>query len=200
MDFLYVSQTDKTQPALEHLRTGIIVLIAAACIISACSSSNYTLPPPGEQTAEATGTTDADKKPGKQEPKQSQTRAFLDVRKQARQLYKLLEQQRFREAEAFFSQQTRNFLTMGKTDRTVASTLAEQTIQLPGGDNLEIGPPEQFFLGGDIETIRDSVDGQSDSETDERKVIYVKSAGDGYERVVFIREGGKWVLHKTSGD
>jgi len=61
--------------------------------------------------------------------------------------------------------------------------------------------PVKTLLADDITSLADSIEGVEEQETSRRKEIFAKQGqGEPPQRIVMIKEGGKWVLHRTTVD
>ena len=60
--------------------------------------------------------------------------------------------------------------------------------------------PAQTLLAGDVSELEDALEGVSETETPRRKVLYAVQPEGEPRKIVLIKEGGQWVLHRTSLD
>jgi hypothetical protein len=57
--------------------------------------------------------------------------------------------------------------------------------------------PAAFLLARDLSKMQDSADGVEENETPRRKEIFAMEEA-GPRRIILIKEGDRWVLHRTS--
>ncbi|MFP4601004.1 MAG: hypothetical protein ACLFVJ_22340 [Persicimonas sp.] len=153
----------------------------------ACRSTPYQLPDPPPETEQQ----------DTQQDSESQRNPDMEAREALLELSELLAEERFEEAEDRLSQQTRDFLAHGNDRGDASDALSAGQMTLPDGRNYRFEPAE-LLVAGDIARIEDSRDGADDHETSRRRVLYVIDSDGQAHRVVMIREGDQWVLHKTS--
>lgn len=170
----------------------IYPVLAVAIIIASCASNIYELPPPPED-AEGSETSLAPRV--EEEASQNENSA---ARSAVLEAFNLLSTQRYDEAVELMSQETRAFLTHG-TDASAAEVLARGELVLPSGRRVEF-EPSTFFVASDVQTLEDDIDGVEQRETDRRREYFAVSADGTPHRVVTIKQGDRWVLHKTSVD
>lgn len=167
-----------------------IVLLALSVIamagISGCRTSPYHLPAPAQPARDGTGADQVDE-------------AALDraARASLMKLYELLRAQQYEPAERYLSQETREFLTHITRQADAATALASRKMTLQGQAEITFDPV-QLLLGGNIAEVRDAMDGVAQAETPNRRELFVIDPQGKAHRVILIREGGEWVLHKTS--
>lgn len=164
-----------------------LVLAICVALLAGCSSSPYELPAP--KSAEPTAREADDE--------QSDVDRDLAARAALLKLYEFLNQGQFVDAETYLSQQTREFLTHTSDSGSVSHVLASGAFTLADGRTIDIDPVD-FLIAPEITRIADSLDGVDSHETARRRELFVYGADDGPRRVVMIREGDQWVLHKTS--
>lgn len=187
---------NKTAPMSgRRARRALIVgfLCGLGLFAASCASSTYYLPPPPDQQKSA--------KKSDAGPKSNAERAPEELDAQAREalmeLYELLEHERFEEAEDYLSQETREFLSHAGAEEDASETLSSGQIQLAGRSPIKISPVK-LLIGGNIESVRDAMEGVSENQTPNRRELFVLDPAGDTHRVIMIFEGGKWVLHKTS--
>jgi hypothetical protein len=172
---------------MRHARiTLLFVMLAFAA--SACASNPYQLPPPPPRDEWIDDAVD---------PKADERRRemlYLEARTSLLGLFNLLSNQRYEEASAMVSAETRDFLTRGGQDE-FTDVLAAGKLALGNGEVVEIDPVSTL-VAPDLTGMVDTVDGIGENETDARKELFVPVDG-GYLRIVMIKEGGNWVLHRT---
>ena len=144
-------------------------------------------PPPAERK-------DVSLIPGEEE--RAKERLYLEARASAIQLHSLLSQQRYVEASALMSSETKAFLAAGGDTSKIADILASGKMKLPDGQVVEF-EPVSMLLADDLSQLKDSVAGQEEQETDNRKELFALLPDNKAQKIVMIREAGKWVLHRT---
>ncbi len=171
-----------------------LILICLASLASACASV-YTLPPPAAQPETVSLI------PGEDE--RAKERLYLEARAAILRLNQLLASKRYREALGQMSQETRDFLTFTSPDPKAQVpaeiTLAQGKLMLKGGQEIVI-EPGAFLLAADLSNLKDSVEGQAEQETPRRKEIFAVQPDGKARRIVMIREGAQWVLHRVSAE
>ncbi len=163
----------------------LIFLIAA----SACATNPYELPPPPPRDEWIDDAAD---------PKAEERRKemlYLEARTALLGVFNLLSNQRYDEVSAMVSSETRDFLTAGGTNE-FADVLAAGKLTLGNGEVVDLDPVSTL-VGPDLAGLVDSVDGIGENETEARKELFVPLEGGTFQRVVMIKEGGAWVLHRT---
>lgn len=163
--------------------------LLAAVLLAGCASNLYELPPPPEKGERG----DATLAPRAEEEQAQQD--YTAARASLLKIYNQLSTQRYDEAVQLMSQETRAFLTYG-TDATAADVLADGALTLPSGERVEF-EPSTFFVAPDVQKLEDSIEGAPENETDRRREFFAISADGTARRVVMIKQGGEWVLHKT---
>lgn len=153
----------------------------------ACQSTPYELPEPPPQ---------ADGQDTEQDSERQRS-SDMEARAALLELYEMLDEERFEEAEDRLSQQTRDFLAYGNDQGDASDALSAGQMTLPDGRAYRFAPAE-LLIADDIARIEDSRDGADDHETSRRRVLYVIDSDGQAHRVVMILEGDQWVLHKTS--
>ena len=159
------------------------VLWALALASSGCAT-RYELPPPPPESERVSVQT-AEKDDSEQ--------AYLEARQVIVQLYSLLQQQRFQEASALLSQETKSFLTLN-SESSVEDVLAAGKISTENG--LVDFDPVLSLLAPNLNQLVDSIDSEEESETATRKELFAIH-DSGATKIVVIKESGKWVLHRT---
>ncbi|MGM0559136.1 MAG: hypothetical protein ACQEVA_22315 [Myxococcota bacterium] len=154
-----------------------------------CASNLYELPPPPEKGERA----DAKSAIRAEEEKAQQD--YAAARAALLKAYNLLSTQRYDEAVDLMSQETRAFLTYG-SDSSAADVLADGVLTLSSGEQVEF-EPSTFFVAADVQKLEDSVEGVEENETDRRRELFAVSADGSAHRVIMIKQGGDWVIHKT---
>ncbi len=156
-----------------------------------CANSPYHLPAPPAQDDQRNVAAD----PAEQAEEDRQR--YLQARASLLELYELLSDERFSDAEQLLSQQTRDFLAHGEQTPNAATALSQGRLVLSDGRSVEFEPVE-FLLGGDVRQIQDTVEGVEEHETQGRRELFVIDAEGEPHKVVMIREGNQWVLHRTA--
>ncbi len=168
----------------------IVTLVGLAVLQMAgmaCRSTPYQLPEPPPEAEQQ----DTDQDSERQRNPDMEARAAL------LELYEMLAEERFEATEDRLSQQTRDFLAYGNERGDASDALSAGQITLPDGSSYRFDPVE-LLIADDIARLEDSREGAEDHETARRRVLYVIDSNGQSHRVVMIREGGQWVLHKTS--
>lgn len=167
---------------MRHLFLGLLVVVSSAC------SSIYTLPPPPSGAPQNVNLT-----PGA-DNRESEA-AYLQARQSIIKLFGLLQQQRYPEADALLSSETRAFVTFN-TEKSVSETLADGKLTLATGELVDIDPVSTL-LAEDISRLVDALPGIEEQETPSRKEVFAILSNDRAQRIVMIKEAGQWVLHRT---
>lgn len=175
----------------------LIGMLVAFAMASGCLGETYRLPDPPQSPS----TTPADRTSPDHTKSESEEKAdadtFIDAKKSLLKLYKYLSQKRYDRAKTYLSQQTLAFLSHEQEGRAPTEVLAEGRLLLPNGEKVAFDPVE-FFLTENVRNIRDSVEGIDEHETGSRKELFLIDESGNKSQVVMIREGGRWVLHKTA--
>jgi hypothetical protein len=169
-----------------------VVILLAVCLVAGCASNLYELPPPPEEGER----TDATLATG--EDNQTDQREYAAARAALLKAYNLLSTQRYDEAAGLMSQETRAFLTYG-TDADAGDVLADGAMTLKNGERVEF-EPSTFFVAADVQRLEDSMEGIEENETDRRREFFAVSADGAAHRVIMIKQGDNWVLHRTRPD
>lgn len=155
-----------------------------------CTSSRYDLPDPPP----ASERSDVSLIPGDDD--RQARRDYLEARAAALELHNLLATQRFKEASEAMSRETIDFLTHGSGDATVAEVLARGELKLPNGEVVEFDPTS-MLLASDLSSLEDTLEGVGENETASRKEIFAILPSGKAQRIVLIKETGRWTLHRT---
>ncbi|MEM1347968.1 MAG: hypothetical protein AAGI01_05370 [Myxococcota bacterium] len=165
--------------------------------LTACASRNlYELPAPPPEAER----TEVSLVPG--EDARNREREYIQARAAILRLYQLLSAKRYKESLELMSQETRDMLAFVSptNERDAASTLIEGRMQFRDGQQRSFDPVTTL-LADDITSLTDTVEGVEEQETSRRKEIFAEQGeGKDPQRIVMIKEGGKWVLHRTSVD
>ncbi|MEZ4462858.1 MAG: hypothetical protein R3E66_24650 [bacterium] len=160
----------------------LIVILSFGC------SDVYRLPDPKPgQTTNVNLTPGADDRQGEAD--------YLQARQTIIKLFSLLQQQRYPEAEELLSKETVAFVTYG-TDKTFAEVLADGKLTQPNGEVVDLDPVF-MLLASDDSRLVDAIPGIEEQETPARKEIFAVLPNDQFQRIVIIKEAGRWVLHRT---
>ena len=175
----------------------LLLLFLAAPALPACSSrSLYELPPPPPEKERKT----ISLIPG-EEARQAE-RDYLQARSAVIQLNAYLRSKRFEESLGLMSQETQAMLEFlspsPKAKQPALATLIEGKINVRG--QLRDVDPAAMLLASDLTQIKDSVDGKEEQETQRRKELFALQPDGSIRKIVMIKEGGQWVLHKTNLD
>ena len=167
----------------------IALMLIAALAIGGCASNMYELPAPPEEGERA------DAELASRAEEEQKQKEYAAARAALLKAYNLLSTQRYDEAVALMSQETRALLTYN-TDDSAADVLADGALTLPSGERIEF-EPSTFFIAADVQKVEDDLDGVEQNETDRRREFFVVSEDGSARRVVMIKQGDEWVLHKT---
>ncbi len=116
---------------------------------------------------------------------------FSEARRTVLSLYEALEAERWDDAAALLSNETRLLLSEGGTaDATAALAAQEVTLN---GVRYGFDPVDLFLLEGP-ESFEDDWQQEEQAETGRRKEIFIV-AGEEFRRVVLIHEGDAWLVH-----
>ncbi len=159
-----------------------------------CSRNNlYVLPdpPPPEERQRVSLI------PGEDERRRE--KEFQDARASLLRLNTLIESKRFEEALELMSQETVAMLEFVSPDKnssapaTAVFTLNQVVID---GKVQEVRPLE-LLLAADLSDIKDSVEGAKENESARRKEIFAIQPQGAPRKIVMIKEGDTWLLHRT---
>lgn len=164
----------------------LILALLICGTLSACTNI-YVLPKPTAATQDVNLTPGADDRQGEQD--------YLAARQTVITLFGLLQQQRYPEAQDLMSQETQAFLRHG-SEKTTSEVLADGKLILASGEVVDIDPVS-MLLAQDVSRLTDSVPGIQEQETPARKEVFAILSGDRVQRIVIIKETGRWVLHRT---
>lgn len=166
------------------------------CVLSACGPGRlYELPPPPPESERQ----DVSLIPGEDE--RARERDYLEARAVALKLYQYLSAKRFKESLSLLSGETVDMLALTSPKKGGADaaeeTLAQGTMILSSGKMIKFDPVE-LLVAKDISKLEDSLAGQTENETSRRKEIFAIQPDGNAQRVIVIKEAGRWVIHKTS--
>lgn len=173
----------------------LLFVVAAGTSLAACGRRTlYELPPPPP----AEERRDVSLIPGEEERQSEQ--AYVEARAAIIELNGLLKTRRYEEAMGLMSQETQTMLAylspQPESDRPALATLTEGAI-LVSGQRREI-EPAAMLLAPDLGRLQDAIEGQREQETRLRKEIFALQPDGSARKIVVIKEGGRWVLHRTS--
>ena len=60
--------------------------------------------------------------------------------------------------------------------------------------------PAAMLLAPELTNIKDSIEGTQEQETQRRKEIFALQPDGSARKIVVIKEGNQWVLHRTTLD
>ncbi len=176
------------------MRTSMVAAwcVCGAVVWSGCQDNLYVLPdPPAESERRAVSLI-----PG--EDQRLREKDYIDARAAALKLYQLLSTKRFEEAIGAMSQETKDFLVfVSPGERSALTTLEEGKMKFPDGKIISVDPVE-VLLSADMSDLKDEVAGEEEQEGTRRKEIWAMRDGKKPRKIVMIKEGGKWVLHRTN--
>ncbi len=169
-----------------------VACVGMVVVAWGCSDNMYVLPdPPAEGERRSVSLI-----PGEDERLKEQD--YIAARASALKLYQLLSTKRFEEAIGLMSQETRDFLVfVSPGEKNALVTLEEGQMKFPDGTLVDADPVEAL-LSVDMSDLKDEVEGKEEQEGVRRKEIWALSQGKAPRKIVMIKEGGKWVLHRTS--
>jgi hypothetical protein len=178
----------------ERMRRFVVKVACVGAVAAGwgCADTLYVLPdPPPEGERRSVSLI-----PGEDERLKEQD--YIAARASALKLYQLLSTKRFEEAIGLMSQETRDFLVfVSPGDKNALTTLEEGKMKFPDG-TLVVADPVEVLLSADMSDLKDEVEGEEEQEGVRRKEIWAQSEGKKPRKIVMIKEGGKWVLHRTS--
>ena len=125
----------------------------------------------------------------------SDEKLYQDARRKVLESYGFLNDQNFEAVNQSLSAETQDFLKYG-TESSVAEVLSNKKLKLANG-TLVTFKPVSILLAEDVTRLTDTVEGISENETPTRKEIFAKQADGRFKRIVMIRQGDQWVLHRT---
>lgn len=165
------------------LLAGLLATFAIGCV------NVYSIPaPPPENERRSVSLI-----PGEEE--RQTERDYMAARATIVKVNSLLTQQRYVEALEHLSAETRAFLSHGG-NASPDEVLASRNLKLPDGSVVSF-EPAALLLAEDISKLEDSVEGINEQETRSRKEIFAVLADGQVTRIVVIKEGGEWVIHRT---
>lgn len=167
--------------------------VAVLVLCSGCATRLYELPPPPPENEKRS----VSLIPGEEERKREQD--YKDARAALIDLNGLLATKRYEEALEKMSQETRTMLEFVSPDkdakRPAVETLATGKFVIDGETwQLE---PATALIAEDLSQLSDSVEGVVEQESNRRKEIFAAVPDGGYKKIVMLKEGGVWVLHRT---
>jgi hypothetical protein len=169
-------------------RVSALALVVAAG--SGCAGSLYELPAPPPASEQRS----VSLVPGEEERMREED--YLLARASVLKINQLFAAKRFQEALQWMSAETRDFIAAGSPQKDPADVLASGRYIRPDGQVATIDPAA-FLLARDLSKMQDSADGVEENETPRRKEIFAMEEG-GPRRIILIKEGDRWVLHRTS--
>ena len=177
----------------QTIARALCVATCAAALSAGCAGVYELPPPPPEGQRENISLI-----PGEEERVKEQN--YLQARATVLKAYQFLSAKRFKESLGLMSTATQALLKStspkkGATNPAV-STLSEGKMLLPSGQTLTFDPAA-FILAPDISDMKDTLEGQSEQETARRKEIFAVQPDGSARRIVVIKEGGRWVIHRT---
>lgn len=181
-----------------HQSLGVLLVsLFVAPALAACSSrSLYEIPPPPPEKERKT----ISLIPGEEE--RQAERDYLQARSAVIQLNSYLKSKRFEESLKLMSQETQAMLEFlspsPKAKQPALATLIEGKISIRG--QIRDIDPAAMLLASDLTQIKDAVDGKEEQETQRRKELFALQPDGSIRKIVMIKEGGQWVLHRTSLD
>lgn len=180
----------RTVPGTVLRALGLVFGLCGVLGVSGCGTSLYRLPQPA-QTAPDPATINEEARPAQGAALNGAARASLT------RLYALLKAGDYEPSERYLSQETREFLAHITGQPDAATALASRKMKLQAQPEVAFDPIE-LLLGGNIAEVRDAMEGVTKAETANRRELFVIDPQGNAHRVIFILEGGQWVLHKTS--
>lgn len=170
----------------------IRAMVWAACLAGAmgCQGALYELPDPPPASEQRS----VSLVPGEEERLREED--YLLARASVLKLNQLIAAKRFQEALEWMSAETRDFIAAGSPKKDPVEVLASGRYIRPDGQVATIDPAA-FLLARDLSKLQDTAEGVSESETPRRKEIFAMEEA-GPRRIILIKEGDRWVLHRTS--
>lgn len=163
---------------------------------SGCAARLYELPPPPSDDEKRS----VSLIPGEEE--RAREKDYVEARAALIELNSLLASKRYEEALAKMSQETRTMLEFVSPNqdakRPAVETLATGRFVVDG-ESRQLDPIAAL-LAEDLSRISDSVEGVVEQESGRRKEVFAALPDGGYKKIVMLKEGGVWVLHRTKID
>ena len=167
------------------------ILLLLMSVLSACPGPLYELPDPPAVPREVS------LYPG--EEQRARERDYVAARGVVIRISGLLNSKRYEEALELMSAETKDMLEYLSPKRgeegAAVHALSEGTLML-GGAPRQVDVVE-LLVGSDLSEIEDAVEGVEEQETLQRKEIFVITEDKEPRRLVVIKQGGDWVLHRT---
>ena len=167
--------------------------MSAGALNAGCSTVYELPPPPAPQERETISLI-----PGEEERIKEQH--YLQARAAVLKTYQFLSAKRFKESLALMSGATQELLKSTSPSPSAAEpavfTLSEGKMLLPNGRSISFDP-NAFILAEDISDMKDELEGQPEQESARRKELFAVQPDGSVRRIVVIKEGGRWVIHRT---
>lgn len=176
-------------PHLIMSSLALLILLSMGC----ARANVYELPPPPPEEERR----NVSLVPG--EDARRNEKDFNNARASLMRLNTLLESKRFDEALGLMSQETVAMLEFVSPDKkssapaTAVFTLNQVVID---GQVQEVRSLE-LLLAADLSDLQDQVDGVSENESTRRKEIFAIQPQGAPRKIVMIKEGDTWLLHRT---
>jgi len=165
----------------------LIVFLLLAGWLTGCGGTLYRqLPPPPP---------DDERRVVALDPQRDEALAaerYVEARRTVLALYEAVSMERWDDAYAMLSNETRLLLDRG-AGGLGEGALRDGVLTIDGA-TYRFDPVAIFLIAG-LTRIEDTVAGEQESETNRRKEVYVFNADGDYRRVVVIREGDQWLVH-----
>ena len=172
----------------------LLCLSAGSVACQRTTSSLYELPPPPPQDERR----NVSLIPGEDDRRSE--RSFREARASLVRLDSLLKSKRFEEALELMSQETVAMLEFVSPEKNssapAAAVFTLGRVVIDG--QVEQIDPIVALLAEDLSDLRDSVEGQSENESTRRKEIFAVSSSSPPRKIVMIKEGDSWLLHRTT--
>lgn len=170
------------------------VLMCLSVVGAGCAGVYELPPPPAEDKRETISLI-----PGEEERVKEQN--YLQARAAVLKTYQFLSAKRFKESLSLMSTGTQGLLKSTSPQKSATNpaviTLSEGKMVLPNGRTITFDPVD-FLLATDISDMKDTLEGQKEQETARRKELFATQPDGSTRRIVVIKEGGRWVIHRTN--
>lgn len=175
----------------------LLACVSLVCLAGCANRNLYELPePPPEDERRSVSLI-----PGEDDRRSEKD--FQDARASLLRLEELLESKRFEEALKLMSQETVAMLEFVSPDKkSSAPATAVFTLQQVIVDDVSYKvDPVALLLAPDLSNVQDSVEGQpKEVESSRRKELFAVQPGEEGKparKIVMIKEGDTWLLHRT---
>lgn len=177
----------------------LFVYVSLVCLAGCANRNLYDLPEPPPVSERR----NVSLIPGEDERRSEKD--FQEARASLLRLEELLESKRYDEALGLMSQETVAMLEFISPDKkSSAPATAVFTLQEVIVDDVSYKvDPVALLLAPDLSDVQDNVEEQPKQvESSRRKELFAvqKAQGEGARKIVMIKEGDTWLLHRTRID